>query len=154
MCFGPGKDRTLLSHTISPCVCLRVAGGSTLPVARSPFLHASAWNFCITERQMSTCTSLIKPSLPRPGRRVLSHDKWLQKNLAQEAWPCSCTISSETRSVYQNYGFCVIDASLPAQGTSTRQREGAGRLKWTPETSCRGRGVVNVCFRHGLCQRV
>lgn len=75
-------------------------------------------------------------------------------NLEQEAWPHSCSISSETRTVRPHCSFGVMDASLAAEGTSTRQREGATQLKWTPETSCRGRGVVNVCFGHGLCQRV
>lgn len=154
MCFGPGKDRTLVSHTVSPPACLRIADGCTVLVARSSFLYASAWNFCITERQMSTCTSLRLSPQSRGRADMHFHVTNGCVNLAQEAWPHSCTISSETRSVYPHYGLCVIDASLPAEGTSTRQREGAGRLKWTPETSCKGRGVVNVCFRHGLCQRV
>lgn len=78
--------------------------------------------------------------------------------LQQEAWLHYFTTSLETRTEYQRLGalstFSVMDASLPVVGKSTRQREGVPRLKWTPETSWRGRGVANVCFGHGLCQRV
>lgn len=77
--------------------------------------------------------------------------------LQQEAWLQCFTISRNKNRVPALWSavlFCVMDASLPVVGTSTRQREGATLHKWTPETSWRGRGVANVCFGHGLCQRV
>lgn len=78
--------------------------------------------------------------------------------LQQEAWLHCFTTPLETRTEDPCYGvpsaFCVMDASLPVVGTSTRRREGVPRHKWTPETSWRGRGVANVCFGHGLCHRV
>lgn len=52
---------------------------------------------------------------------------------------CVSQSLQKTRSVYPRYGppsaRRATDASLPVVGTSTRRREGAPRLKWTPETS-------------------
>lgn len=40
VCFGPGEDRTLVSHTVSPPACLRIADGCTVRVAPSSFLRS------------------------------------------------------------------------------------------------------------------
>lgn len=96
---------------------LRIAAGSlAVHVAHGSFLHAGAWNFCRTERQMSTCTSRPPPQSRGQAPHMRFHVTNGCINPAQEAWPHSCTISSETRSTNPRYGFCVIDASLPAEG--------------------------------------
>lgn len=135
---------------------LRIAAGSlAVHVAHGSFLHAGAWNFCRTERQMSTCTSRPPPSVPRPGPpHALSRDKWLHK-------PSTGSLAALLHNLLRNkkhepaLRFLRNRCQLACRGVRARGGgRGAGRLKWTPETSCRGRGVVNVCFRHGLCQRV
>lgn len=40
VCFGPGEDRTLVSHTAAPPAGLRIADGCAVHVAPSSFLDS------------------------------------------------------------------------------------------------------------------
>lgn len=40
VCFGPGEDRTLVSHTASPPACPRIADGCAVNGAPSSFLDS------------------------------------------------------------------------------------------------------------------
>lgn len=78
VCFGPGKDRTLVSHTVSPPACLRIADGCTVRAPLSSFFcveflynwkgrwapaHLSDWT--LSSEARPTCT--------------FSRDRWLRK---------------------------------------------------------------------------
>lgn len=164
--FWPWSRQTLISHTLLPPGFLRIALCRFRHMCRWAWLCDCIWIYlwvlsCLYNRTADWHLHLCRicASVLWSGHSTMYfHMTDGCVDLQQEAWLHCFTISLETRTLYTNYGalsaFCAMDASLPVVGTSTRRREGAPRLKWTPETSWRGRGVANVCFGHGLCQRV
>lgn len=92
------------------------------------------------------------------GQNVLSHDIWVCGPSTGSIAGVSQFLKKQeqsSRTIVTRlpfFLFFVMDASLSVVGLRARQREGGTRHKWTPETSCEGRGVASVCFGHGLCQ--
>lgn len=154
-CCSAATARLTFFFSANYCTRNKSKGGTTIFPLQSPGFHTVAFVpycplSCTRARLFGsaheytsgclpsayTCTSVpfsISPVVRAKCTRQMAAQTCNRKP------GCVSQSLQKTRSVYPRYGppsaHRATDASLPVVGTSTRRREGAPRLKWTPETS-------------------